>query len=580
MVSVSYKTIIRFLRPYRLLVFAAPLLMTIEVITDLLQPKIVQYIIDIGVANSDLHVVFQAGTLMIALSLTGLIGGVGGAVFAVRAATFMGADIRSALFQKIQSLSFGNLDRLGTGKMVSLLTNDITQIQEAVFYSIHIMIRASMLLAGSVIMAFLTDSTLALIFFVLGPAIVLFLCLIIKKTITIFTAVQERLDRLNTVIIENFANMRLVKAFARSSYEKTKFSRINDDLTNHTMVAFKYGGMLRPIMMLLVNFGIICTLWFGGIKVTEGDMLVGQLIAFVNYLTQALMSTLMVGMLFMRISRAAASAKRINTVMESRPEIQQFGAAQGHRDLNGRLCFENVTFSYNSGKTFRPPVLKNISFTVDQGETVAVLGATGSGKTSLVQLIPRFYEVSKGRITINDTDIRDFPLEDLRKNIGIAMQDALLFSLSIRDNIRYGKPEAADEEVVRAARMAQAHDFIAALPEGYDTIIGQRGVDLSGGQKQRISIARALLINPSILILDDSTSAVDVETEGKIQEAISQAGFTSTRFIITQRISSIIDADRIIVLDNGMIAADGSHDSLLNTSPIYQEIYDSQLGRG
>lgn len=578
MVSGSYKRITRFLQPYRLLVLAAPLLMTIEVITDLLQPKIIQYIIDIGVENSDFSVVLQAGLLMIALSLIGLLGGVGGAVFAVRAATFMGADIRSALFQKIQSFSFGNLDRLGTGQMVSLLTNDVTQIQEAVFYSIHIMIRGSMLLVGSVIMAFLTNSTLALIFFVLGPGIVLFLSFVIKKTITIFIQVQERLDRLNTVIIENFANMRLVKTFARSSYEKAKFGKINDDLTNRTMVAYKYGGLLRPILMLLVNFGIVCALWFGGIKVTEGSMLVGQLIAFINYLTQALMSILMVGMLFMRISRAAASARRIDSVIESSPDIQQSGTVRDNRKLKGRLRFENVTFSYNSGKTSHSPVLKNISFTVDPGETVAILGATGSGKTSLVHLIPRFYDVSRGRITINDTDIRDFHLADLRKSIGIAMQDALLFSLSIRDNIRYGKPGATDEEVVAAARTAQAHGFITALPDGYDTVIGQRGVDLSGGQKQRISIARALLINPSILILDDSTSAVDVETEGKIQDALSEASSMCTQLIIAQRISSILDADRIIVLDNGMIAADGSHDTLLETSPLYKEIYDSQLG--
>lgn len=580
MVSDTFKRITRYILPYWLPALAAPLLMTVEVVTELLQPRIVQYIIDVGVADADISVVLQAGVLMIVLSLIGLLGGIGGAVFAVRAATFMGADIRNALFRKIQSLSFGNLDRLETGQLVSRLTNDVTQVQEAVFYSIHIMIRGGVSLVGSVVMAFITNSTLALIFFILGPVIVIFMIFIIKKTIHIFTGVQGRLDSLNTVIIENFAGMRLVKSFVRSAYEKTKFGKINDDLTDRSIQAFKYGALPRPFMMLFVNLGIVCAIWFGGIKVDSGSMMVGQLIAFINYLMQALMSIMMVGMLLMRISRAAASAQRIDEVLESSPEVRQTDSPVIGSNRRGRLCFDNVTFSYNFGKTSDTPVLKNINFTVGPGETVAVVGATGSGKTSLVHLIPRFYDVTEGSITLDGTDLRDLCMKDLRKNIGIAMQDTLLFSTTIRDNIRYGKPDATNEEVIAAARVAQAHDFISGFPAGYDTMLGQRGVNLSGGQKQRLAIARALLPNPSILILDDSTSAVDVETEGRIQDGLSGIMSKSIRFIIAQRISSILDADRIIVLDNGMIAAEGNHETLLATSPIYREIYDSQLGRG
>jgi len=573
----TFKRIIRFLLPYRLFVVAAPLLMVIEVITELLQPMLVQNIIDVGVANSDVSVVIHTGIWMVALAVAGMGVGIGGAVFAVKAATFMGADIRRALFRKIQTLSFGNLDKLETGQLVVRLTNDVTQVQEAVFYSIHIMIRGGMTLVGSVVMAFITNSSLAMIFFFLGPMIVIFLIFVINRTIKIFTGVQEQLDRLNTVIGENFTGIRLVKSFARTVYEKTKFGKINDDLTKQSINALKFGALPRPFMMLVMNMGIVCAIWFGGLKVNNSGMMLGQLIAFVNYLTQALMSIMMVGILLMRISRAAASAKRIDEVMETRSEIQDpFGPGIDLKP-HGRLCFENVSFSYDSGRTPHRPVLKNINFIAEQGETVAVVGATGSGKTSLINLIPRFYDATKGRITLDGIDVRHLSIEALRKNIGIAMQNALLFSGTIRDNIRYGKPDASDDEVIAAARAARAHDFIVRLQKGYESVVGQRGVNLSGGQKQRIAIARAVLIDPAILILDDSTSAVDVKTESLIQQALAGIMAHRTCFIVAQRISTILNADRVVVIDNGMIAAEGTHDTLLNTSSLYRDIYDSQL---
>ncbi|MDD2390942.1 MAG: ABC transporter ATP-binding protein [Desulfobacterales bacterium] len=575
-----FKRLIRFLRPYWMLALAAPLLMALEVVTELMLPKIMQHIIDTGVANSDLSVVIRSGILMSSLAFIGMISGIGGAVFAIRAAMFTGSDIRSALFKKIQGLSFGNLDRLETGQLVIRLTNDVTQVQEAIFFSIHIMIRGGITLVGSVVMAFITSPNLGMIFFLLGPIIVIFLIFVAKRSIRIFTGVQEGLDRLNTVIVENFSGMRLVKSFVRMVYEKTKFGKINDYLTNQSIKAYKVGALTRPFMMLVVNMGIVCAIWFGGLKINTGSIMLGQLIAFVNYLMQALMSIMMVGMLLMRISRASASAKRIDEVFESRPEIQESPTPVKALNSRGRLCFENVSFSYNFGKTSHTPILKNINFTAEPGETVAVVGATGSGKTSLINLIPRFYDVTEGRITLDNVDIRDFSIEALRKNIGISMQNALLFSGTIQDNIKYGRPDAADDDVIRAACAAQAHGFITLFPDGYDSRVGQRGVNLSGGQKQRIAIARALLIDPAILILDDSTSAVDVETEGHIQDALSGLKKRSTSFIVAQRVSTILNADRIIVLDNGMIAAEGDHDTLLQTSPIYREIYDSQLGKG
>jgi len=390
--------------------------------------------------------------------------------------------------------------------------------------------------------------------------------------------VQEKLDGLNEVMQENLAGVRVVKAFVRAKHEVARFGKANDNLTHQSIQAGRTVAVMPAFMMLTMNFGIIAVLWFGGVQFTLGNMHLGQIIAFANYLMMTLWSLIMVSQLVMQLARAGASAKRINEVMDSIPRVQNRPETITEFPAQSRVVFENVTFKYQGMDG--DPVLKGVSFTAEPGQTVALLGTTGAGKSSLVHLIPRFYDVSSGKITIDGRDVRDLDLASLRHHVGVALQETVLFRGSIRDNIRYGRPEATDEEVRAASMAAQAHDFIVSLPEGYDTLVGQRGVNLSGGQKQRIAIARALLVQPSILILDDSTSAVDVETEIKIQAALEEIMRDRTSFVIAQRISTVLNADKILVLDDGQIAAQGTHSQLMGSSPIYREIYDSQLGTG
>jgi ATP-binding cassette subfamily B protein len=393
-----------------------------------------------------------------------------------------------------------------------------------------------------------------------------------------FIQVQKRLDDLNTVIQENLAGIRVVKAFVRGEHEIERFQGTNEQLMRQTIQVGKTIAIGMPAMMLVLNMGIVAVIWFGGVQVSYGTMQVGEIIAFVNYLAVTLMSLVMASMLIMMTARAQASAERIREVLDSAPKVQNKPKTGPKFAPQGRITFENVTFGYDGDE--HDPVLKDISFVAEPGQTVAILGSTGAGKSSLIHLIPRFYDVSDGCVKIDDVDVRDVDKDALRQNIGIALQESVLFSGTIRDNIRYGRPEATDEEVIQAARAAQAHEFISAMPEGYDTELGQRGVNLSGGQKQRVAIARALLVRPAVLILDDSTSAVDVETEIKIQDALDQIMQDRTSFVIAQRISTVLNADKILVLDDGQIAAQGTHTTLLASSDIYREIYESQLGNG
>jgi ATP-binding cassette subfamily B protein len=408
--------------------------------------------------------------------------------------------------------------------------------------------------------------------------VLVLLAWVIKKGFPLFGKVQEKLDNLNTVMQENLAGVRVVKAFVRTEYEEQRFGDTNDDLMNHTIRAARTMAVTRPIMMIVINLGVVAVIWFGGLQVTYGTLKVGQLIAFINYLMRTLMSLMFVSMLTMRVARAKASADRIMDVLESEPEVQNKQGALVSFTPQGRVAFENVTFSYDGDG--RDPVLKDVDFVVEPGQTIAILGATGSGKSSLIHLIPRFYDVTGGQVTIDGVDVRDVDKAALRRNIGVALQESVLFTGTIRDNIRYGRPDAGEEEVIAAAKAAQAHDFISGFEQGYDTLIGQRGVNLSGGQKQRMAIARALLTQPTVLILDDSTSSVDVETEIKIQDALDDLMRDRTSFVIAQRISTVLTADQILVLDRGQIAAQGTHKDLLVSSPIYLEIYESQLGNG
>ncbi len=568
----------RFLKPYWRWAAIAPLLMLLEVAMDLMQPRLVARIVDVGIAHLDLRIVLQTGLLMVGLAIVGAFGGMSNGVFAELTVQGFGADLREALFRKVQSLSFENLDELETGQIITRLTNDVTQMQEAILLMLRILVRAPLLLIGSLIMAMVTSPQLTFLPLVLMPIELVAVIWIVRKATPLFALVQEKLDGLNEVMQENLAGVRVVKAFVRAKHEVARFGKANDNLTHQSIQAGRTVAVMPAFMMLTMNFGIIAVLWFGGVQFTLGNMHLGQIIAFANYLMMTLWSLIMVSQLVMQLARAGASAKRINEVMDSIPRVQNRPETITEFPAQSRVVFENVTFKYQGMDG--DPVLKGVSFTAEPGQTVALLGTTGAGKSSLVHLIPRFYDVSSGKITIDGRDVRDLDLASLRHHVGVALQETVLFRGSIRDNIRYGRPEATDEEVRAASMAAQAHDFIVSLPEGYDTLVGQRGVNLSGGQKQRIAIARALLVQPSILILDDSTSAVDVETEIKIQAALEEIMRDRTSFVIAQRISTVLNADKILVLDDGQIAAQGTHRELMGSSPIYREIYDSQLGTG
>jgi ATP-binding cassette subfamily B protein len=569
------RQVLAYLKPYRRDAIIAPLLMVLEVMMDLALPFLMKHIIDDGIGGRDLTLVLNTGLLMIGCAVLGAFGGIGCTVFAVRAAASYGADVRSAVYRKIQTFSFGNLDRLGTGHLVTRLTNDVTQMQDVVLIALRILVRAPLLVVGSLLMAILTSPGLAPILAVLVPLLVIVLVVVIRGSFPLFYRLQANLDRLNTLIQENLAGVRVVKAFVRGEHEKERFAGANDTLMHSSIRAMQFSAIVGPFMMLALNGGVAAAIWFGGIQVDRGGMTVGEIVAFINYLRQTLMSLQMVSMLMIQISRAGASATRVAEVLNASPDVQDAPSPITSLDARGAVAFEHVSFAYDNGE----PVLQDVSFVAEPGQTVAILGATGSGKSSLVSLIPRFYDVTAGRVTIGGADVRDIAQTELRSHIGVALQDAILFSGSIADNLRQGDPGADDDDLRRAAQDAQAAEFIGALPDGYAATIGQRGVNLSGGQKQRVAIARAIIRQPDILILDDSTSAVDVETEARIQAALQQA-HSHTTFIVAQRISTVLAADKILVLDKGRIVAQGAHHELLASSPIYREIFESQLGNG
>jgi ATP-binding cassette subfamily B multidrug efflux pump len=532
---------------------------------------------------------------MVGLAVVGALGGMSNGIFATRVGQGFGADLRGALFRKVQSLSFGNLDELETGQLVTRLTNDVTHLQEAVMMLLRMLIRAPLQLVGSLIMVVVTSPQLAFIPLALIPLLLAVIIWVVRKATPMFGLVQAKLDTLNEVMQENLAGVRVVKAFVRADYEMSRFGATNESLMNQFISVGRVTTVLMPVMMTMVNLGVAGAMWFGGVRVTQGNMQVGQIVAFVNYLLITLFSLMTVSMMIIQVSRAQASAERIDEVLLSVPKIcnkpqavRQL-APQSQRDgEHGRVTFEHVSFGYdgdgpgngNGHGMGHDAMLKDLSFVAEPGQMVAIIGTTGSGKSTLVHLIPRLYDVSAGRVTVGGYDVRDLDYDALRRRVGIAMQETVLFSGTIRDNIRYGRPEATDEEVVAAAKMAQAHDFILSFPEGYDTELGQRGVNVSGGQKQRIAIARALLIQPEVLILDDSTSSVDMETEAKIQEALRGFMRGRTCFVIAQRISGVLNADKILVLDEGRIVAEGTHEALFASSPIYREICESQWGDG
>ncbi|MBS4196138.1 ABC transporter ATP-binding protein [Lederbergia citri] len=561
-----------YLKPHWFFVLLAPLLMILEVYMDLLQPRLMASIIDEGIMKGDLSLVQSTGARMLLIAFMGLLGGVGCTVFASFASVHFAADLREDLYKRVQTFTFKQLDRFSGGQLVTRLTNDVTQLQLFVEMLLKIFVRAPLLIIGSTIMVILISPKLALVLVVSMPLLFTALYLLVRYAFPMFSKVQERLDGVNNVLQENLRGMRLVKAFVRGDFERKKFSKQNTEYTDFAIKAFRIMALNMPVMMLIMNLSIVAILWFGAGQTWAGHLPVGDLVAFINYVTQVLFSLLMVAMLMMSISRAKASADRVNEVLDIKPE-KQIPKAQPLKNIQGNIEFRNVSFSYEKDQEL---ILKNISFDSKRGERVAILGAAGTGKSSLIHLIPGLYEPTEGSVLLDGKNVLDLPFEELRKHIGLVLQQTILFSGTIYENISFGKPDASMEEVVAAARAAQAHEFISKMPNGYETVLGQRGVNLSGGQKQRISIARALLLKPAVLILDDSTSAVDVKTEIAIQKALRTNWSDCTCIFIAQRISSVVDADRIIVLENGEIVAEGKHDELLVNSPIYQEIYASQ----
>jgi ATP-binding cassette subfamily B protein len=571
------KKLMKYLKPYTLFAILAPLCMILEVAMDLFQPMFMQNIIDVGIPNGDMDYVIKVFIFMIIAAIIGLLGGVGGSLFAPVAAFGAGADIRNDLFEKVQSLSFKNIDELETGNLITRLTNDIVQIQQMFLMGMRILIRAPFQVIGSFIMVFIISPKLTLILVVIVPMLVASILIILKKSYPLFMRLQERLDKVNKVMQENLSGIRVVKAFVRKDFEEKRFERANEDLTDISLKASKTVATITPIMMFLLNMGIIAVVWFGGFEVSYGNIQVGEVMAFINYLMQLLTALMVVARIAMMVTKAEASANRINEVLETNPAIVDGEKAYILEKVKGKLEFDNVSFSY--GNHLTEPVLNNVSFVAEPGQKIAILGSTGSGKTSLVNLIPRFYDIYEGQIRLDGQDIKEMTTQSLRKNIGVCLQQSVLFSGSIRENICYGNNTASFEEVIKVAEIVQADGFIRGFEQGYETRLNQKGVNLSGGQKQRIAIARALLKKPALLILDDSTSAVDVTTEARIQEALDTTMKDTTIFMVAQRISSVLDADKILVLDGGRIVAEGTHDELILSNEVYRDIYESQLGK-
>jgi len=567
----------RYLRPHWAAAVLAPLLMLLEVAMDLLQPVFMARIIDEGVMQNDTTRILQTGLLMLGCAGVGLLGGLGCTVYSSIASQRFGADLRRDLFRKVQTLSFRNLDELSTGSLITRLTNDIVQLQTMVQMLLRIFVRSPLLAIGSIIMAVIISPSLAAILAIAVPLLFIVMFLLIRATLPLFTKVQNKLDKVNTVLKENFAGIRVSKAFVRAGYEKRRFHEANADFTDASVKTQRLVALNMPILTMILNVSIVAVLWFGGKNAIDGSFEVGSLVAFINYVTQVLFAVSSVAMMLVRISTAKVSADRLQEVMDTRPDIINQSAPVQQVEPHGEVVFDRVSFAYRAdgGK----PVLQDIRFTAQPGQKIAIMGATGAGKSTLVSLLPRLYDASAGSVRIDGVDVREYDLDALRERIGIVLQETVLFTGTIRDNIRYGKPDASDEEVVAAAKAAQAHDFIAAMPDGYDTVLGQRGVNLSGGQKQRISIARALLVRPSILILDDSTSALDMGTESHLQQELSRLMSGRTCFMIAQRVSSVIDADKILVMDNGSIVAEGTHAELLASCELYRDIYQSQYGK-
>lgn len=574
----------KYLKPYIWYILLAPTLMIIEVCMDLLQPAMMSTIVDDGILGinasggyGNMDIILITCIKMLIYALIGAIGGIGCTYFSTKASQNFGADLRADLFRKVESFSFAETDKFSTGSLVTRTTNDVNQLQTMLLMALRMLVRTPMQCIGGIIMALSINPKFGLILLILMPILIALVVFFITKTSPLFGKLQQKLDKLNGIMQENLSGVRVVKAYVREEHEVKKFVDANNDYTGTSLKVMRLMAALSPIMMIIMNAATIAVIYIGSLQVEASKMGVGDVMAVVTYMTQILMSMMMMSMMFMNISRAKASYQRIKDVMNTNPSI--FSGNEEDKIIeNGKIEFKDVSFKYPLA--VGEPVIKNVNLTINAGETVAFLGSTGSGKSSLVNLIPRFYDVTEGQILVDGVDVKDYELDNLRSGIGMVLQEAILFSGSIMENIKWGNPDATDEEAIAAAKIAQADDYISSFPEGYNTMLGQRGLTLSGGQKQRLSISRAVLKKPKILILDDSTSALDMGTEARLQKALKETMVDMTSIIIAQRISSVMYADKIVVLEKGEIVAVGTHDELMKNSEIYQDIYSSQVGEG
>ncbi|MFO1442466.1 ABC transporter ATP-binding protein [Bacillus sp. Bva_UNVM-123] len=572
----AIKKLLPYMKPYTIFAILGPLFMCIEVVMDLLQPTIMQKMIDTGIASQDNGYVIKLGLFMLVSAIVGLIGGAGSSIYAAKAAVHFATDIRKDVFKKTEQFSNQNIDSFGTGKLITILTNDITTMQQSVIMTLRIFVRGPLLFIGSVVIVWMTAKELFPILLVAIPILILLIYYFSVKSGKLYLNVQKAMDQVNTKLQEMLAGIRVIKAFNRHDYEKKNFKIVNDLLTKRNMKAEQLILTLMPIMMFVVNIAIIAGLWMGAIKVDEGTLQVGVILAFINYLNIMMNGLMSSSHVLMQIARSFPSAGRIVQTLETSIDITEPEHPSIRSDIRGDIEFKQVNFSYSKNGQY---VLKNISFKASVGQTIGIIGSTGSGKSTLVKLIPRLYDPDSGDIFIDGVNVKELPLEKLRNAIGFVPQKALLFSGAIEDNLRFGKEDSTTEEMEQAAQSAAANEFIHRFDDHFSHLLMQGATNLSGGQKQRLSMARAFIREPKILILDDSTSAIDALSELAVQQALREVYANTTVLIISLKISSIIHADQIIVMDDGEIAAIGTHDELLIQSKEYRDIYASQSGK-
>ncbi|MDD3268961.1 MAG: ABC transporter ATP-binding protein [Syntrophomonadaceae bacterium] len=564
----------RFLKPFTLAILAVLLLVFLQTLSELYLPTLMSDIVDTGIVRGDTDYIIRVGLWMLLIAMAGTVCSSIASYLSAKVAVGFGSNLRNKVFTQVESFSLHEFDKLGTATLITRTTNDITQVQMVTVMLLRMMLMAPLMCIGGIIMALSEDKPLTLILLVVMPVLAAAIALVAKKGIPLFKLMQVKLDRLNLVLRETLTGIRVIRAFDRVDYEKRRFSEANADLTDNAIKVNVIMASLMPIMLLIMNLTTVAILWFGGIRIDNGDMQVGSLMAFIQYAMQIMFSLLMLSLMFVMIPRAAASAVRINEVLDTFPEIIDPELPRRAETQNGVVEFKEVSFTYPGAEQ---PALGNISFTALPGEITAIIGGTGSGKSTLINLIPRFYDIDRGSIRLDGVDIRELTQAELRANIALVPQKTLLFSGSIHENIRYGKLDSSNEEIQHAAAIAQASEFVTTLPDGFESIVAQGGINLSGGQKQRISIARALIRRAPVYIFDDSFSALDFKTDARLRAALKKEISHSTVFIIAQRVTTVMDADQIIVLDDGQMAGRGNHQELMASCAVYREIVYSQL---